>query len=193
MNGEQIGSLIYLALLGTAIAGWMVASNRRNIGKLTQYAAIWIFIFLGAVVAVGLFTDIRNDLAPRQSVMMQGQRIEVPQAADGHFYLTLGVNGTPVRFVVDTGATEMVLSRRDAARAGIDLDALIYTGRAYTANGMVQTSPVRLETLELGGMVERGVRAVINHGEMPDSLLGMRYLQRFDRLEISDQRLVLVR
>ncbi|GAA5068446.1 TIGR02281 family clan AA aspartic protease [[Roseibacterium] beibuensis] len=193
LNGEQIGSLIYLALLGTAIAGWLMASNRRNIGKLTQYAAIWIFIFLGAIVAVGLVTDIRNDLAPRQSVMMEGTRIEVPQAADGHFYLVLGVNGTPVRFVVDTGASDVVLNRSDAERAGLDLDSLIFSGRASTANGIVETSPVRVDALELGGIVDTGVRVVVNGAEMRASLLGMSYLRRFDRIEIADGRLLLER
>jgi aspartyl protease family protein len=59
----------------------------------------------------------------------------VPQSADGHYYLTMEVNGTPVRFVVDTGATELVLSREMRGAQGIDTDALIYSGRAFTANG----------------------------------------------------------
>jgi hypothetical protein len=54
-----------------------------------QYAAIWGFIFLGAIVAVGLWTDIRQTVAPRQSVMMDGARVEVPRHVDGHYYLTL--------------------------------------------------------------------------------------------------------
>lgn len=193
LDGEQIGSLIYLALLGTVIGGWVIASNRKSLGKLAQYAAIWTFILLGAVVAVGLWTDIRNDLAPRQSVMMEGAGIEVPRAADGHYYLTMEINGAPVRFVVDTGASEMVLSRPDAERAGIDMKTLIFSGRAYTANGMVETAPVRLDTVSLGGVTETGLRAVVNSGEMDDSLLGMSYLQRFDRLEIAEGRLLLER
>lgn len=193
LTGEQFGSLVYLVLLGVAIGGWLLVSNRRNLGKIVQYAAIWGFIFLGAVVAIGLFTDIRNDLLPRQSVMMDGQRIEVPRSPDGHYYLTIKVNGAPVRFVVDTGATEMVLTRRDAERAGIDPDDLIYSGRAFTANGMVETAPVRIDALTLGGVTETGVRAVVNRGEMGDSLLGMTYLQQFDRIEIADGRLVLER
>ncbi len=193
LDGEQIGSLVYLALLGAALAGWLVASNRRNLGRVVQYAAVWSFIFIGAIVAVGLWTDIRQTVAPRQSVMMEGARIEVPQSADGHYYLTMGVNGTPIRFVVDTGATELVLSREDALRAGIDLDRLIFSGRAFTANGEVATAPVTLETVELGAVLETGVRAVVNGSEMQDSLLGMSYLQRFDRIEISGGRLLLER
>ena len=193
LNGEQIGSLVYLVLLGTVIAGWVVASNRKSLGKLTQYAAVWGFLFLGAVVAVGLWTDIRNDLMPRQSVMMEGSRIEVPRSADGHYYLLLGINGTPVRFVVDTGASDIVLSREDAEKAGIDLDSLIFSGRAVTANGMVETAPVTLAAVDLGGVAETGLRAVVNRGAMDESLLGMSYLNRFSRLEISGGVLILER
>jgi aspartyl protease family protein len=193
LNGDQIGSLIYLVLLGTVLLGWLLASNRKNLGKLAQYAAVWGFIFIGAIVAIGLWTDIRQTVAPRQSVMMEGARIEVPQAPDGHYYLTLGVNGAPVRFVVDTGASELVLSHTDAMRAGIDFDKLVFSGRAYTANGMVDTAPVTLDTVQLGPVTETDVRAVVNGTDMQDSLLGMTYLRRFDRLEISNGRMVLER
>jgi aspartyl protease family protein len=193
LDGDQIGSLVYLVLLGTVLLGWLVAANRRNLGRMAQHFAAWSFIFVGAIVVAGLWTDIRQTVAPRQSVMMEGARIEVPQSVDGHYYLTMGVNGTPIRFVVDTGATELVLSREDAARAGIDLDRLIFSGRAFTANGEVATAPVTLDTVELGPVLETGVRAVVNGSEMQDSLLGMSYLQRFERIEISGGTLVLER
>jgi len=193
LNGDQIGSLIYLVLLAVVIGGWFLVSQRGNLGKVVQYAAIWGFIFLGAIVAVGLWTDIRQTVTPRQSVMMDGARVEVPQAVDGHFYLTLEVNGAPVRFVVDTGATDLVLSRTDAVRAGLDPDALIFSGQAFTANGMVETAPVTLDRIVLGKATDTSVRAVVNGADMRDSLLGMSYLQRFDRIEISEGRLVLER
>ncbi|WP_284264704.1 retropepsin-like aspartic protease family protein [Roseicyclus amphidinii] len=193
MSGDQIGSLAYLVLLGVVIAGWHLVANRRQLGKLAQQAAIWIFIFLGAIVAVGLWSDIRDTVAPRQAVMQDGAQIVVPMQPDGHFYLTLEVNGTPVRFVVDTGATEMVLSAEDATRVGLKPEALVFSGRAFTANGMVETAPVRLETVALGGVVDQGLRAVVNSGDLGESLLGMSYLRRFDRIEISGGQMVLER
>ena len=193
MTGDQIGSLIYLGLLVTVIAGWYLAANRRNLGRVAQHAAIWVFIFLGGIVAVGLWSDVRDTVAPRQSLMQDGAQVVVPMHRDGHFYLTLEVNGVPVRFVVDTGATEMVLSAQDAARVGIAPDDLIFSGRAFTANGMVATAPVRLDRVALGGIVDQGVRAVVNQGDLEESLLGMSYLNRFERLEISRGQMVLER
>jgi len=86
-----------------------------------------------------------------------------------------------------------VLSRRDAAAAGIDTGALIFTGRARTANGTVRTAPVRLDSLAIGPFEDRDVRAVVNAGEMDGSLLGMDYLRRFSSVEITGERLVLTR
>jgi len=193
LSGDQIASFMYLVLLGTVIGGYFLVANRQNMGKLAQHVALWLFIFLGAIMAVGLWTDIRDDIQPRQSVSRDTGAIEVPRAPDGHYYLTLQINDTPVRFVVDTGATEMVLTEADARRVGIDTDTLMYTSRAFTANGTVQTAPVRLDRVAVGPVVDESVRAVVNGGAMQESLLGMGYLRRFDRIEISNGRLVLER
>jgi aspartyl protease family protein len=103
------------------------------------------------------------------------------------------VNGEPVRFVVDTGATQIVLSKSDARRVGLDVDDLVYLGRAYTANGEVRTAPVKLDTVSIGPIKDSNVRAVVNDGAMEGSLLGMEYLQRFSSVEIGGGKLILTR
>lgn len=192
MDRIDLPSLVYLVILGSVIGLWFFAQNRASPGKLAQYAAIWGLIFLGAIAVVGLWGDIRQTVQPRQNVMAEG-RIELPRAPDGHYYLTAEVNGVPLLFVVDTGASRIVLSQQDARRAGIDTGELVFTGRALTANGEVRTAPVRLDRIELGPIRDTNVRAVVNGGEMEGSLLGMDYLHRFSRVEIAEGRLVLER
>lgn len=193
MSGDQIASLMFLGLLGGAIALSYVAANRGNLSRVARQAALWVLIFMGAIAVVGLWPTIRDTVVPRQTVMQDGSEIVVPMSPDGHFYLTLELNGTPVRFVVDTGASEIVLTAEDAARIGLDPATLVYSGRAQTANGMVETAPVRIATIALGGVIDEGVRAVVNRGELFESLLGMSYLRRFDRLEIAGGQLRLAR
>lgn len=193
MSGDQIERLVYLGLLGTAVAGYFIAANRRRLGELARHAMLWGLIFVGVIAGFGLWSDIRDDVIARQSVVADGSRIEVPRAFDGHYYLTLALNGTPVQFVVDTGASEIVLSQDDARRVGLDPATLIYSGSAGTANGVVRTARVTLEQVALGPVVDHRVPAWVNQGEMNGSLLGMTYLQRFDRIEIADGRLVLER
>lgn len=192
MNSNHIMELVYLGLLGIAIAGSFLVANRNNLGKTAQHAAIWALIFIGVIGAVGLWDDIQRDVTSRQAYVSD-TRVEVPRSVDGHYYLTLDVNDVPVRFVVDTGATQVVLSQEDAARIGIDPGSLGFSQSASTANGVVRTAPVVLDQVALGAITDRQVPAVINGGNMRESLLGMTYLGRFERIEISGDQLVLSR
>lgn len=193
MTGDDFGQLAYLVVLGAAIIVWFFVQNRQSLNKTLQHGALWGLIFLGTVAAVGLWGDIRQTVQPQQMVMADGARVEVPRGPDGHYYLTLDINDTPVRFVVDTGATSMVLTQSDAGRIGLSEDELIYFSEAMTANGPVRTAPVRLDRVALGPFEDSNVRAFVNEGEMTRSLLGMDYLNRFARLEINNGRLILER
>jgi aspartyl protease family protein len=193
MDSADLPRVAYLVLLGVAVAGWFIAENRNSLGKTMRMALAWGLIFLGVVAGFGLWTDVRTDIIPRQSVVADGARVEVPRAFDGHYYLTLRLDGTPVDFVVDTGASDIVLSREDAARIGLDPQALAYTGVAMTANGQVRTARARVGEILLGGIADQDVMVSVTDGEMPGSLLGMAYLQRFSRIEIADGTLVLER
>lgn len=192
MDTENFARLVYLALLLVAVGGYFLIQIRRRPGETVRQAALWGLIFLGALAAAGLWDDIKTTVLPRQAVL-EGGRIEAPLAPDGHYYLTALVNGVPVRFVVDTGATDVVLTRRDAARAGIDTAGLAYIGQARTANGVIPTAPVRIKSMELGPIHDENVRAVVNDSEMDTSLMGMTYLTRFARVELTRDRLILER
>ena len=190
MTGDDFGQLAYLVLLGLAVAGWFFAQNRESMGKVAQQAAVWGLIFVGAIAAAGLWGDIRRDVAPRAGLLSDG-RIEVPVRRDGHYHLTLSVNGTPVDFIVDTGASQIVLSRADALRVGIDPDALAYLGTAQTANGVVRTAQVVLDSVAFEDVEQTRVRGVVTDGAMEGSLLGMSYLSQFSRIEIENGLLLL--
>lgn len=192
MDADQIARLAWLGLLAAALLGWLLMQLRANAGRTLQQLAVWALIFVGLVGGYGLWNDIRGDIAPMQGVMADG-RVEIPLRRDGHYHATVTVNGVPVEFVVDTGASDIVLSEADAARVGIDTEALTFLGQAQTANGTVRTAPVTLDSVTLGPVTDRGVRAVVNGGAMDQSLLGMAYLHRFSRIEIAEGRLVLTR
>jgi aspartyl protease family protein len=191
MDSFDLGRLAYLVLLGGAIVTYFVVENRNRLGKAAQQAVIWGLIFVGVVAAYGLWGDISRDVSGRESVMSDG-RVEVPMAPDGHYYLAATVNGERIRFVVDTGASDIVLAAADARRIGLDPASLAYTRRAQTANGMVNTAPVSLDTVEFAGWTDRGIEAVVNAGDLDTSLLGMSYLSRFS-LTLSNETLTLAR
>lgn len=193
MDGDNIARLAYLGLLGAAVVAWFIAQNRQTLNKTLQQAMAWVFIFVGVVAIVGLWEDLRTTVAPTPQMTVAGNTVEVPRSYDGHYYLPLLVNGEPITFLVDTGASQIVLSAQDARRVGIDPDQLNYVGRAATANGEVRTAPVRLDSLALGPITDTNVSAWINEGELDKSLLGMDYLHRFSNIQLTDGRLILSR
>ncbi|MEP3676003.1 TIGR02281 family clan AA aspartic protease [Sulfitobacter sp.] len=193
MTSDNIASLIYLVLLGCAVGSWFLASGRNNMGKTLQMAAVWGFIFVGAIAAYGLWNDVQRQTLNSQMLQLGDGQIVTPRQPDGHYYLTLTLNGARIPFVVDTGATDMVLTRSDARRAGLDPDTLRFIGIANTANGQVRTAPVRIDTVSLGNITDTNVRASVNDGDMTQSLLGMGYLEKWGHISISGGELRLTR
>lgn len=193
MDGENTARLMYLGLLAAALVFWFVTQNRTSLGKTLQQALAWVFIFIGVIAVFGLWEDIRTTVSPSARITTSENAITVPRGRDGHYYLQLKVNGTPVDFLVDTGASQIVLSHADAEKIGIDLKELNYFGRALTANGEVRTAPTTLESLVLGPFQDRNVSAWVNEGELDKSLLGMDFLNRFESFSLQNGQMILTR
>ena len=193
MQPDSFGQLIYLVLLGSVVAGYFLVANRRSMGRVVQQAAIWGFIFVGAVLIVGLWDDLRRTASEGSYSVTEDGRLVIERGRDGHFHMTARINGAPVDLMIDTGATDLVLTRDDARRAGIDPDRLAYLGIAETANGRVRTAYVRLDEIVAGPFRDEGVSAAVNDGDMPHSLMGMRYLSRFGEIAIRGDRMILTR
>lgn len=177
--------IIYLVALLAFIASGLFWGRRRSLGKSARDFGLWVLIFAMVVIAYGFRDVLWRELLPAEMSVTETGAIELRRASDGHFFAEVEVNGVPVRFMVDTGATDIVLSRRDAERVGIDMDTLNFMGRARTANGVVETAAVRLGVVRLGRITETGVRASVSSGGLDTSLLGMAGLDRFSRVEIS--------
>ncbi len=190
MDSDTLARLLYLSLLLAAVGGWVIVEYRGRLGTALRTAMAWGLIFVGLMAGYGLWSDLRHDV--RRAAVMVGDHMEVPRAPDGHYYLTLDIGGNPVEFMVDTGASNVVLSQRDAARLGIDPATLAYVGQAQTANGTVRTARVRISDVALGPWRDETLAAYVTQGEMDISLLGMDYLGAFD-LQFSGDRLMLRR
>ena len=191
MDGDQAARALYLGILVVSVGGWLLVEYRSRLGTALLTLMAWALILLGLAAGYGLWTDLRRDVIPDQFTSQNGQ-IEIPRAADGHYYLTLDINGTAVRFLADTGASTIVLSPEDAARLGFDPADLRFTGQATTANGVVKTAVVTLEDVRLGPVADRNLTAYVNQSAMDGSLLGMEYLGLF-RIEIAGDRMILRR
>ena len=191
MSSDIIAQVLYLTIFGVLIAAGLWTRSRNNLNQTAQHVAIWVLIFIAAIAAFGLWGDLERHLGVQSD--NGNKRIEIPISLNGHYNLRLRINDVSVDFVVDTGATDIVLSQADASRIGLDLGQLAFTGRASTANGIVETACVTLDKIEIANVIDRNVSAIVNKGELFGSLLGMGYLQRWGRIEIENGVLSLTR
>jgi aspartyl protease family protein len=113
---------------------------------------------------------------------------ELQRGPDGHFYADAQVNGTTIRFMIDTGASVVVLTPEDAQRAGIQLPG--ERAVAMGVGGPIEVIPIVLDRIAIGGIEARGVQAAVAE-TLPVSLLGQSYLQRVGSVEIRGDRMVL--
>lgn len=109
-----------------------------------------------------------------------GSTVTLTGDSRGQFYAAGTVNGAPMRFVVDTGATFVSLNATDAARAGIDYRNKGRPGQATTANGVKRIWLVPGNTVRLGDITLHEVEVSVSEANMPITLLGMSFLNRLE-------------
>lgn len=109
---QDIPQLVYLGAIFVAVLGYAIAAHRRNLGRLLRHSALWFFIIIGTVAGIGLWNDFRSASSGLAQMRDTGRDIILSRAMDGHYYLTLQVNDVPVLFMIDTGASQIVLSRQ---------------------------------------------------------------------------------
>jgi aspartyl protease family protein len=133
----------------------------------------------------------RSALIPGYAVATEPGVLVLSESADGHFHVFGEVNGARVSFLIDTGASDIVLSPADARRAGIDIEALNFDRIYQTANGLGRGATATLDTLSIGPIALSDVRVSVNQAEMRQSLLGMTFLKRLAAFRIEGNRLYL--
>lgn len=112
----------------------------------------------------------------------------ITRSYDGHFYVTAQVNGVPIRFMIDTGASMVALSADDADRANVPMDGQV--GIARGAGGDVEMTQTRIDSITVGGLTARAVRGAVLD-QLDHSLLGQSFLSQLESVEISGDTMTL--
>ncbi len=127
--------------------------------------------------------------APPQTVA--GGETRIPLGPDGHYWITARLNGTPIRLMVDTGATVTALSQDVAEAAGVAPDPLRPEADVETANGTVTAQPAEIASLRFGSIAAQGLDAIVMPGEGGPNVLGMNFLTRLKGWRVEDGVLIL--
>jgi aspartyl protease family protein len=184
---------VYLLMAMMLVAGSLM-SRREKSAKLLVMALAWVAIF-GAGFILFTFRDNMGWVTQRLRAealgtpVHQGSEIRIPMAIDGHFWVEGTVNGVPVKFLVDSGATMTTIGRADADKAGVEVtggrDQLVRTG-----NGVIRVSSARADRLNVGGIERSNVGLHVAENE-DLNVLGMNFLSSLDRWGVEGRWLIL--
>lgn len=197
----DLASLVYLGLIG-AVVGAAVFGGHRNIGEMIRNLMIWVVLFLGLATgwlyqdqAMDMVLRVAGGLAPGKPVTVSdenGPAVLIRKSLNGHFEAAGAVNGEPVSFLIDTGATAIALSHADALRVGFSEGDLSYTLVINTANGRARAAPVRLDRVTVGTVERNGLRAMVAEpGRLDQSLLGMNFISSLTAFEMRRDEVIL--
>ncbi|MEO6114739.1 MAG: TIGR02281 family clan AA aspartic protease [Sphingomicrobium sp.] len=191
-NDVMLGGL-YILMAIMLVVGTLMA-RREPMAKMATMALAWIAIF-GAGFVLFTFRDDLGMVAQRLRAeatgapVVMGQELRIPMAIDGHFWVEADLNGVPVKFLVDSGATMTTIGRQTAANAGVTVgenrDQQVRTG-----NGIVRVASGRAASLSIGTIERSDVGLHIADGE-DLNVLGMNYLSSLDRWGVEGRWLVL--
>jgi aspartyl protease family protein len=196
-DGDQAYVIQAIAIIAFLSAG-LIFARRINVRETVRNIAIWLAI--AAVLIVGVsFRDelesvalrVRSELVPGYALESGEHEMVLTESDGGNFYIFGEANGVRVRFLIDTGASDTVLTPSDAANLGIDVRALDYSRVYGTANGLGRGAPYTLESLSVGPISISPMPVSVNEAEMGSSLLGMTFLRRLRSFEIQGRRLIL--
>ena len=147
-----------------------------------------LVITLVAGAAVGIFWPTHKSQPADPAAT--GVEITLQRSSDRHFYATANVNGRDVRFLVDTGASEIALTEDDARKVGIKFDPAKYELLGEGASGFVRGQYVELDKIQLDGLHQNATKAVVVEGANV-SLLGQPFLENIDEIVIRKGEMVL--
>ncbi len=203
LNENDSLRLVYLTVLLVVLLGSVGLGHSRRAAKF-RHLGIWVLIAAALVVVyanrepvLNLAKPVLAELTPshvRETTDKTGsQELVVRRSNDGHFKVDAEVNGVPVRFLIDTGASTTVLTLEDARNAGIDTSALTFDRAVQTANGLAFFARAWLTSLAIGPYSLSSVPVgVMQAGALDTSLLGMSTINRFSSWRIEGDRMVFV-
>lgn len=191
-NDIQLGGLYILMAIMLVIG--MLISRRGRVAGVATMLLTWLAMF-GAGFVLFTFRDDLGYVFQRMkseatgAPVVQAGQMRIPQSVDGHFYVDASVNGRPVRFLVDSGATMTTIGRRTAAEANVTVsdrrNQMVRTG-----NGIVRVATGRAKDFDIGVIRRSDVGLHVADAE-EFNVLGMNYLSSLERWGVEERWLIL--
>jgi aspartyl protease family protein len=198
LSTDDFASLAAKIALLVFIGSSALVVFRESIAKALQIVLIWVVIGLALALGYtyrfelrGVYDRVMAEMVPGRAAS-RGRVVELARGRGGSFDVSTSVNGGKVPMVLDTGASAVVLTQEAAKAAGLPLELLNYSVVVDTANGKTRAAAVTLDSIGVGGVIERSVPALIAQpGQLRTSLLGMSFLNRLESWEVRGDKLMM--
>jgi aspartyl protease family protein len=187
----RLGVIGLMLLLSAAASRWRLVAFAGGLAAWALVALLLVALYGYRFELKEAWSRVAGELLPTRARAVAGGSIAFARASDQHFRIDALVDGQPLRFLLDTGASAVVLSRQDAIRLGFVPERLSYTQIFETANGRTRGAPVRLKEVSIGPIRFTDVPASVNEGALGESLLGMRLLEQLSSIEIKNDTLLI--
>ncbi len=187
-----------MQLLYSTVLLAIMALGVRQI-PLTQtlkYSLIWLAVILAIVLGYSykdtiLNTRIAAELLPNRARINAEGNVVIRASQDKHFHIEGKANGATINFMIDTGASDVVLNKSDAESLGIDTESLNYNRIYGTANGVTGGAVIKLKRLQIGNFNLDNFPVTVNEGELDSSLLGMSAIRELGGFKIDGDEMVI--
>lgn len=197
---NQISLVWKLTVLVAVIASLVLALRHERIGYVVRSLLVWGGLGLALIVGYSYRDELEpvmrrvgGNVFPAEPRVVAPGTVALRAGSDRHFRALAEVNGERIQFLVDTGASDVALTKEDARRIGIDPDRLAYNIPYRTANGMAFGAPVRIASVKIGDIVLDDVAGHVANGDLGRSLLGMSFLRRLSSFEVRGEEMILRR
>lgn len=190
---QIVSSIIVLILL---LSGMI--TRRHSFSKLIVDFSAWVGIFIVIIFFYSYRDNIKSSFSkfvsnviPSKGIKNIDGSVTFSLSNNNHFMVDAFVNGVKVRFLLDTGATRVVLSYEDAKKIGFNVDSLKFSSPVQTANGITHTALINIEKIEIEHIMVSNIPASISKNNLGTSLLGMSFLQKLKNYNISGSYITL--
>ena len=190
-------AIYYVIILIFLVLGTIFRSE-VSFFQVIKYLFIWCvlaFIVISFYSYRYDFLDFKNrimgEINPSKAIQNNQGQVIINMSENGHFYIDVKINKKIIHFLIDTGASDMVINASDAIKIGIDLKKLNFNKPYQTANGRTFAANVILKEVEIGDTKFLDIPASVNSSDMGVSLLGMSFLKRCKKYEFYQNKLIL--
>jgi aspartyl protease family protein len=197
MNIMEDGPSLIWGLVCILLLVSSLAARRLPLSYVAKAGLAWIAIFaaLFAIFSfrfefIGIWERVKADISGTAGQSISGEAIELRRQDDGHYWIMVDINGKPVRFMVDSGATMTAINAITARDAGIEADG--YPIILSTANGRVAAKRANVQSLVVGPHRIENHPVVVSESFGDINLLGMNFLNSMQSWRVEANIMIII-